>query len=76
MLSSGDRVRIRYRDATGDVTEGDWTVIEYDDALAKLKQPDAVYREGSDPDFERVIPGRVMVVNLRCFNFLSAELES
>jgi hypothetical protein len=76
MLSPGDRVRIRYRDATGDVTEDGWTVIEYDDALVKLKQPDAVYREGSEPDLERVLPGRVMVVNLRCFNFLSVEVQS
>ena len=75
MLSADDRVTIRYRDATGIVVEQGWTVVEYDDGLAKLHMPAATYREGSSPNDVRKIAARTKVVNLRSYDFLSADLE-
>jgi carbohydrate kinase (thermoresistant glucokinase family) len=75
MLSPNDKVTIRYRDATGFVIEQGWTVLEYDDGLVKLQMPAATYREGSDPAGVRTIPARTKVVNMRSFDFLSADIE-
>ena len=75
MLSPNDKVTILYRDATGEVVESGWTVVEYDDGLVKLHIPAFSYREGSAPDDIRVIPARTKVVNMRSSSFLSAELE-
>lgn len=75
MLSVNDKVTIRYRDATGEVVESGWTVVEYDDGLVKLHIPSASYREGGDPDGLRVIPARTKVVNLRSSSFLSVDIE-
>ena len=74
MLSPNDKVTIRYRDATGEVTESGWTVVEYDDGLVKLYYPAAAYREGNNPNDIRVIPARTKILNLRSYNFLSIDL--
>ena len=75
MLSPNDKVTLRYHDATGDVIESGWTVVEYDDGLVKLYMPEATHREGSSPKDVRVIPARTKVVNVRSYCFLSADLE-
>ena len=75
MLSPKDQVTIRYRDATGEVVESGWTVVEYDDGLVKLHRPAISYREGSAPNDTRLIPAHTKVVNMRSFSFLSAEQE-
>ena len=75
MLTTNDKVTIRYRDATGEVIEQGWTVVEYDDGLVKLHIPAVSYREGSSPDDIRLIPARTRVVNMRSSSFLSADLE-
>lgn len=75
MLSAGDKVTILYRDATGEVKEPGWTVVEYDDGLVKLHRPAISYREGGAPSSVRVIPASTKIVNMRSLSFLSAELE-
>lgn len=75
MLSPNDGVTIRYRDASGIVVEQGWTVVEYDDGLVKLHMPAATYREGSSPNDVRTIPARTRVVNMRSYDFLSADIE-
>ncbi len=75
MLSPDDRVTIRYRDAAGIVVEQGWTVVEYDDGLVKLNMPAATYREGSSPNDVRKIPARTKVINMRSYDFLSAEVD-
>jgi gluconokinase len=75
MLSPNDRVTIRYRDTSGIVVEQGWTVLEYDDGLAKLHMPAATFREGSSPNDVRTIAARTKVINMRSFDFLSAEIE-
>jgi hypothetical protein len=76
MLSPSDKVTIRYRDATGEVIEQGWTVVEYDDGLVKLHVDGFSYREGSNPDDVIKVPARTKVVNMRSLSFLSAEIES
>ena len=75
MLTKNDKVTIRYRDATGEVVESGWTVVDYDDGLVKLYMPGFTYREGSSPTAPRKIPPRTKVVNMRSSSFLSADLE-
>ena len=77
MLTAGDRVTIKYRDATGEVIEAGWTVVEYDDGLVKLHRPAITYRSGNEPaGSSHQIPDATKVVNMRCLQFLSADLES
>ena len=75
MLNPNDKVTIRYRDTTGVVVEQGWTVLEYDDGLVKLHLPAVKYREGSAPGDVRTIPARIRVVNMRSYDFLSADIE-
>lgn len=75
MLSANDKVTIRYRDATGEVIESGWTVVDYDDGLVKLHMPSVSYREGSSPKDVQTIPARTKIVNLRSSSFLSADIE-
>lgn len=74
MLKNGDKVTVTYRDATGEVIEGGWIVVDYDDGLVKLHRPSAIYRSGSDPDASRTIPAATKVFNMRSHGFLSAEI--
>ena len=77
MLSTGDKVTIKYRDATGEVIESGWTVVEYDDGLVKLHRPAITYRSGSEPaGTSHQIPAATKVVNMRCLQFLSADIEA
>jgi hypothetical protein len=75
MLTANDKVTIRYRDATGEVIEPGWTVVDYDDGLVKLHRLGFSYREGNSPDDLRSFPARTILINMRSFSFLSAELE-
>jgi hypothetical protein len=75
MLAPNDKVTISYRDATGDVIEQGWTVVDYNDGLVKLHRGAVSYREGSSPGDVIKIPARTKVVNMRSLNFLSAEIE-
>jgi hypothetical protein len=77
MLAPGDKVTIKYRDATGEVSESGWTVLEYDDGLVKLHRPAITYRSGNEPaGSSHQIPAATKVVNMRCLHFLSADLEA
>ena len=76
MLNSGDKVTICYRDATGEVIEGGWTVIEYDDGLVKLHRDAVTYRSGNEPaGMSHVIKAANKIVNMRSTSFLSANVE-
>ena len=75
MLIPKDKVTSRYRDATGVVVEQGWTVLEYDDGLVKLYMAGFEYREGSAPGDTRTVPARTKVVNMRSYDFLSADIE-
>ena len=75
MLSPNDKVTIRYRDTSGIVVESGWNVVEYDDGLLKLYVSAVTYREGTGPNDVRKIPARTKVVNMRSYDFLSADLE-
>ena len=76
MLNPSDKVTIRYRDATGEVVESGWTVVEYDDGLVRLHRNAVTYRSGNEAaGTSHVIKAATKIVNMRSTSFLSADLE-